>query len=439
MPGHDGFDAAAHVFNPRFDDIRPAAVAFPLDARDVQAAIRFTTAHGIQVRARSGGHSYAGYSTLADGAVLDLRRLNTIRVDGASRTATIGAGCQLIDVASTLAGKGSRVPVGSCPSVGIAGVSLGGGFGLASRQLGLTIDSMVSVQIVTADGQLWTVDESTDHDLMWALRGGGGGNFGVVTEFVFTLHPAPRTATYFDVEWPWPSAAEAVAAWQAWAPHAREEVTSILHVNAGSRPSITANGQYAGPARDIPQILRSLLDVPGAELRSNLEMGYLSLQLLLAGCADIGLSACHTVGTSRGGRLPRETFNAKSDYVARPLTINGLSAMIAAAEAPGVGAMLCDSYGGAIARVAADATAFAHREQLFCVQYYGTGAGSAWIDQAAAKMHPFVSGQAYQNYIDPTLKHWQQAYYAGNLARLQATRKRVDPEHYFNFPQAIGR
>ena len=90
-------------------------------------------------------------------------------------------------------------------------------------------------------------------------------------------------------------------------------------------------------------------------------------------------------------------------------------------------------------RVAPSATAFAHREQLFCIQYYGNGATAAWISQAWSKMRPYVSGQAYQNYIDPTLKGWQQAYYAQNLRRLKATRKRIDPDHYFNFPQAIGR
>ena len=113
--------------------------------------------------------------------------------------------------------------------------------------------------------------------------------------------------------------------------------------------------------------------------------------------------------------------------------------MIAAAEASGSGALLCDSYGGAINRVAPAATAFVHRQELFCIQYYGNGSTAAWIDQARSKLHPYVSGQAYQNYIDPTLKNWQNAYYGQNLGRLESIRKQVDPHHYFNFPQAIGR
>jgi FAD/FMN-containing dehydrogenase len=247
---------------------------------------------------------------------------------------------------------------------------LGGGFGLASRHLGLILDSLLGVRIVTADGELRTVNEHNDPDLMWALKGGGGGNFGVVTDFLFRVHPLPRAAFYFDVTWPWSAADEAIAAWQTWAPHAPDTVTSILHLNSGAPPSIAANGQFMGPSSGVDQLLRPLLGVRGASLRSNVQLPYFRLQL---GCADIGAAACHTVGTSDHGTLPREAFRAKSDYVATALTHAGRAAMIAAAEAPGSGALLCDAYGGAIGRVPKDATAFVHREELFCIQYYGAG------------------------------------------------------------------
>ncbi len=438
-PGRPGFRAAAHVYNPRFDGILPKAVARPVDARDVRRAIRYTVTRDIAVRARSGGHSYAGYSTLSGGVVLDLRNLNAIDVDRRSRTATIGAGAQLIDVAAGLAREGVTLPAGSCPSVGVSGVTLGGGFGLAGRHYGLTADNLIAVNIVTADGQLRTVDERSDPDLLWALKGGGGGNFGVVTEFTFKVHRLPAYAAYFEVTWPWSSANEAIAAWQSWAPHTTDRVTTILHLNAGSEPSITANGQYLGPSFRVPGLLRALLDVPGAKLATNADLPYLQLQLLLAGCSGHSVAACHTVGAGPHGVLPRNTFNAKSDYVAKPLPHAGRAAMIAAVEARGSGALLCDAYGGAINRVAPTETAFVHREQLFCIQYYGNGSTAAWIDQAWSRMRRYVSGQAYQNYIDPSLQHWRRAYYGANLKRLEATRKRVDPGHYFNFPQAIGR
>lgn len=434
-----GFTAAAHVYDPRFDNVLPTAVARPVDAIDVRDAIRFTVTHGVPVRARSGGHSYAGYSTLSDGVVLDLRKLNSIKVDKRAGTATVGAGAQLIDVYAGLAKAGATLPAGSCPSVGVSGVTLGGGFGLAGRHFGLTADNLIAVKIVTADGGLRKVDKTTDSDLLWALKGGGGGNFGVVTEFTFSVHPLPSSAAYFNIEWPWSSASEAIAAWQSWAPHTTDKATSILHLNSGGAPSITANGQYLGSSSALPGLLGPLLAVPGAQLKSHFGLPYLPLQLLLAGCSGKKVAACHTVGAAPGGTLPRNTFNAKSDYVAKPLSNAGRAAMIAAVEAPGSGALLCDSYGGAVNRVPPTATAFVHRQQLFCIQYYGTGSTASWIDQAWRKMRPYVSGYAYQNYIDRSLKGWQHAYYGQNLQRLQQTRKRVDPHHYFNFPQALGR
>ncbi|HXO08157.1 MAG TPA: FAD-binding oxidoreductase, partial [Solirubrobacteraceae bacterium] len=354
--GKPGFDAAAHVFNERFDHVLPSAVARPVDGVDVRDAIRFTVAHGVHVRARSGGHSYAGYSTTSDGVVLDLRTLDSIRFDRAAGTATIGAGAQLIDIYSALARHGVTVPGGSCPSVGIAGSTLGGGFGLAARHLGLTIDSLRAVKIVTADGQLRTVTGQSDPELLWGLKGGGGGNFGVVTEFTFTVHPMPATATYFEVRWPWSSADEAIAAWQQWAPHTNDKLTSILHLNS-SGPSIEANGQFAGSSGTLAGLVGPLLAVPGASLATNVEKPYLQLQLLLAGCEGKTVAACHTVGVAPGGAMPRESFNAKSDYVAKPLAAAGRSAMIAAAEHPGAGALLCDAYGGAVAQIAPTATA----------------------------------------------------------------------------------
>jgi FAD/FMN-containing dehydrogenase len=178
--GQPGFTSVAHLYDPRFDNVLPNAVALPVDAMDVRDAIRFTVAKNLPVRARSGGHSYAGYSTLSDGiVVLNLRELNTIHPDKQAGTATVGAGSQLIDVSRGLSRAGATLPSGSCPSVGISGVTLGGGFGLAGRQFGLTADNLVGVHIVTADGQLRTINDQTDPDLLWALQGSGGGNFGV--------------------------------------------------------------------------------------------------------------------------------------------------------------------------------------------------------------------------------------------------------------------
>jgi FAD/FMN-containing dehydrogenase len=441
--GAPAFIQAAHIYNERYDRVLPNLVARPLDAADVRTAVQWGVGHGVPLRARSGGHSYAGFSTLSGGMVLDLRNLRGISIDVRKRTATIGAGSQLIDVYSALAARGLTIPAGSCPSVGIAGHALGGGMGLAGRQFGLTADNLLSARIVTADGQLRTANTHTNPDLYWALRGGGGGNFGVVTSFTFRVHPVPRTVAGFTVSWPWSQAADALAAWQAWGPHARSQITSIFHLTAsGGATLVNVSGQYFGPASDLRGLLSPLTAIGGAHVSAG-DFGYLQAQLMWAGCSTISLTACHTEGTRPGGTLARDSFQAKSDYVARPLPDAARQALVRAAEQrltmPGHGAILFDCYGGAINRVKPAATAFVHRNALFCIQYLSYDGGAPWLNSTAARMRPYVTGGAYFNYTDPGLKGWQTAYYGSNYRRLLKVRRDVDPHHYFNFPQAIGR
>jgi FAD/FMN-containing dehydrogenase len=442
--GTRGFARAARVYNERFDGVTPLLVARPVDAIDVRDAVRWAVAAGVPLRARSGGHSYAGYSTIADGVVLDLRELTGIAVDAPALTATVGAGCQLIDVYTALAAHGLTIPAGSCPSVGVSGHALGGGMGLAARRFGLTADNLLGARIVTADGRLRTVGGSgaDDPDLFWALRGGGGGNFGVVTSFQFRVHPVPPTVATFFVSWPWSLAADALGAWQEWAPHSTPLATSIFHLKTDhATTSVNVSGQYFGPAADLDALLAPLRAVGGSVFGG--DFGYLQAQIDAAGCAALTLQACHTAGTRPGGTLPRDSFQAKSDYVAAPLPAAARATLVAAvaqrALAPGHGAVLLDCYGGAINQVAADATAFVHRDDLFCMQYLSYEGDGGWLASTAGAMTPFVTGRSYVNYTDPTLADWQSAYYGANYRRLLEVRRAVDPDHFFTFPQAIGR
>jgi FAD/FMN-containing dehydrogenase len=442
--GARGFPAAARVYNERFDHVVPRAVARPLGAEDVRGAVRWAVANDVRLVARSGGHSYAGYSTVHDGVVLDMRMMRGIAVNRRSRTATVGAGAQLIDVYSRLAAGGVTLPGGSCPSVGIAGVTLGGGMGLAGRAFGLTADNLLAAQLVTADGRVRTVDRRSDPALLWALRGGGGGNFGIATSFTFRVHPLPRRASWFFIAWPWSAAADALDAWQRWAPHARDELTSILRLEApGGIPALRVTGQYLGPAADLGRLLAPLTAaVSGASVSSG-DQDYLGLQLRWAGCLGRPLESCHTSGTRPGGALARASFRAKSDYLHRPLPARGRAALIEAMERRGrergSGALLFDAYGGAINRVPPHATAFVHRSSLCSIQYLTYGGGADWLRAVHATMRPYMSGMAYQNYIDPELTDWRRAYYGSAYGRLTAVQRRVDPDHRFNFPQAVGR
>jgi FAD/FMN-containing dehydrogenase len=414
LPGTPGYGRARLVFNARFNGVRPRAVVQPRDARDVRAAVAWAERYGVRLVPRSGGHSYAGYSTASKGVVVDLRRLRGIRVDTSAKRATVGAGARLIDVYTALARHGVTVPAGTCPTVGLAGLALGGGYGLASRRLGLTADNLRALTIVTADARLRRVDRESEPELFWACRGGGGGNFGIVTGMELRMHRA-RSAAWFRVSWPWSAASAAIDAWQRFAPHAPDRLTSLLSVSSG--PRISAQGQFFGSAAELRRVLRPLTRVGGT-----LSMGmsaYLPLMLRWAG----------------GRSSPRAAFWAKSDYVNRPLPARARAAMVRRAQS-GSGVMLLDAYGGAINRLGEDDTAFVHRDQLFSIQYLSY-AGPGWVAGARRALRPYVSGEAYQNYIDGELGTWQRAYYGRNLPRLREVKKRYDPDFRFRFPQAI--
>ena len=446
FPRSPGYNAARLVYNLRYDGARPEAVVQPLDTRDVAAVVRWSNRFNVHLVPRSGGHSYAGYSTTSSGVVVDLSRISGVRVSNGR--ATVGAGTQLIDVYAALARRGLLVPAGSCPSVGITGLALGGGHGLSGRRFGLTTDNLLGATIVTADGRIRQVDQNSDEDLYWACQGGGGGNFGIVTSLTLQAHRA-NGAAWFFMSWPWAAAGQVLAAWQAFVPHAPPALTSILSLattgGAGS-PRVTAIGQFFGSESAMRRVIRPLTRVGGANLSAG-RSSMMALALRWAGCVDESFRACHTRGTSPGGQLPRESFFAKSDYFNRPLPARGRQVMIDWIErrqrtpSLGSGALLFDAYGGAYNGPAADATAFVHRDMLFSLQYFAAGgparATRAWINGVWRAARPFASGQAYQNYIDPQLTTWQRAYYASNLGRLRQVKKTYDPDFKFRFKQAI--
>src|SRR5215216_6332471 len=175
-PGTHAYDRARPVFNRRYDGVKPPAVVQVRDVADVRAAVRWADRFDVPLVTRSGGHAYNGASTSRRAVVIDLRRLDGMRLrDG---IATVGPGARNIDVYAALARHGATIPSGSCPTVGVGGLATGGGMGLAGRELGLPIDRARSFDVVTADGRKRTVDANRDEDLYWALRGGGG-SFGI--------------------------------------------------------------------------------------------------------------------------------------------------------------------------------------------------------------------------------------------------------------------
>ncbi|MGH3279130.1 MAG: FAD-binding oxidoreductase, partial [Trebonia sp.] len=458
-PGDASYATAKLLFDPRFDGQRPAGIAYVKSAHDVSTCLAFVRKFRLPFAARSGGHSYAGWSG-SSGLIIDVSDLKTVTVSGAA--ATVGAGTRLIDLYHGLAAKSRAVPGGSCPSVGIAGLTLGGGIGVTARAYGLTCDALESVQIVTANGAVLTATADPRHygDLFWACQGGGGGNFGVVTSFTFRTVPAPEPVL-FSVSWPWSRAARVVAAWQSWAPTAPDAMWSNLHLAAapgGSVPTVTVGGCYLGSDAAAANLLDKLYARVGAGPATHFlsyPQPYLTAMLAEAGCYSLGYQACHLPWYANGGKLGRQPQFAKSDYFTTPLSHSGINTLLAgivalqrvAGARGGVGGVAFDAMGGAVNRVKPGATAFVHRTALFGAQYttdWANGAGTAginnqhaWLRRFWSSMRPYASGQAYVNYIDPDLTNWRQAYYGGNYHRLAGIKKKYDPTRLFTLPQAI--
>ena len=429
-PFSAGYAAASSVFDSHYASVKPLAVVQPLDAKDVAATVKWARGHGVHIVAKSGGHSYGGYSTVANGVVVDLSKLRSIGV--APGRATIGAGARLGNIYAALGAHGVAIPAGTCPSVGIGGHALGGGFGLASRAWGLASDNLVSVQIVTADGKTLVADSSHHSDLFWACRGGGGGNFGIVTRMVFRTH-AVSQGSYFIATWPWAQVEQVLASFLGWAPKQADALGSLCRLAAGpGGPTVQVFGQFLSSETALKAALASL-GPPATKLTTGTST-WLDLVRRWAGCLGHTLPQCAAAGT--------QEFVGASDYLAKVPSAAKLAKFRSAVEARGAnsGALLIDAYGGALNRIGVSATAFPHRNQLASIQYFAAGnyaAARSWVDTARAALAPAVSGQAYVNYIDPHLANWQHAYYGPNLARLRTAKKRYDPHNLFHFAQSI--
>ncbi|MFF9816759.1 FAD-binding oxidoreductase [Streptomyces sp. NPDC014006] len=451
-PGEAAWAAARQLYNTRFDSLKPTAVAYVAHADDIRTTLAYARAHHLTVAIRNGGHSYAGWSSGDNRLILDVSKLNRVRASGT--TAVVGAGAKLIDVYRALAAKGATIPAGSCPTVGVSGLTLGGGHGVVSRAYGLTCDSLTAATLVTADGKQLTADAKNHPELFWALRGAGNGNFGVVTELHFRTHPAPQAVTAY-LSWPWSKAAAVVKAWQEWGPAQPDEIWSALHLanTAGGTPTVTVSAFSLGTYGELKNAVDRLAHSAGANALSVSlrRRSYEEAMEIYAGCSAFSADAqCHLPGATPGrspqGLLHRETYAARSDFFDRSLSPAGIQTLLAQIKSVrgGTGSFALTALGGAVNRVAPTATAFVHRRSRILAQYIaawragtpGTRSQS-WLAGAHGAMRPHASGAAYQNYTDATLRNWRTAYYGDAAARLAQVKRTYDPNRFFTFPQAL--
>ncbi|MBB5789602.1 FAD-binding oxidoreductase [Jiangella mangrovi] len=442
LPGTDAYESARRPARLQPQDQRPAAVVRAADAADVATAIAFGREHGLRTVPRSGGHCYAGRSSTTD-LLVDVTPMDRIEVAG--ERVTVGAGVRLGPLYDALEPHGRTVPMGTCPTVGVAGHVLGGGLGFLGRAYGLAGDRLVAAEVVLADGRVVRCDEESDADLLWALRGSGGGQFGVVTSLVLATVPMPATTFAFHLTWAYEHAAAVIAAWQEWAPQAPDEVVPELRLVVPADPSEAPDVSLFGMVLDADEVtaaarLAPVLDAVGAEpaWRIREQSPYLPAvrRLNLLGSA------------LPEGVVPTELVTGRSEFFRHPwpaATVPAFVERLVASRISGY-ARECTffAWGGGYDRVPVDATAFPHREESFLVNVStavedpdaGTAAAD-WLAGTWALPHAHGTGGAYANFPDLSLADSDTAYHGANLARLREVKRRYDPDDWFRFPQSI--
>ncbi|MEU6813141.1 FAD-binding protein [Streptomyces sp. NPDC046831] len=447
-PEQAAYEQARLLVNQRFDDIRPQAIAYPADVDDVVECVNFAKVSRVPLALRSGGHSYAGYST-GPGLVLDVSSLNSTTVGGGR--ALFGAGVKGGQAHLALAAAGAGLPLGRCPTIGLAGVTLGGGLSAFTRAWGLACDHLREVEIVTADGRIRRVradSPSSDDDLFWPLCGGGGGNYGVVTALEYATEDI-RDLTYarFMVSWPVTATAAVLRGWTLWNadPATPRTVTCAFEqLSDSGMPALpTVTGTFIGTSRDLEPVLDHLAAAVGLP----------DTDRVIVPC-DYTRAACEADRWGGGTFGPRVAFAAKSHIVREPLNPASAAEMAAALEqlhgftgVGGASGLLIDALGGAVGDRPAGATAFPHRAAVGVVQYHSywhqftdrthVDRRLDWLRETHAALQPHLGTGGYTNGMDPELTDWQVAYHGENYPRMQRVKATYDPEQLFDFPQAV--
>ncbi|HEX2415312.1 MAG TPA: FAD-binding oxidoreductase [Thermoleophilaceae bacterium] len=438
-PGDSGYEDARRVWNGMIDR-RPALIAHSAGVSDVRESVAFAREHGLPIAVRGGGHNVAG-TAVADGAlVIDLSELREVQVDPETRTVRAEAGATWGDVDRATQPHGLAVPGGVVSSTGIAGLTLSGGLSSQRRRDGMTIDNLVAAELVTADGDVIRASATENSNLLWALQGGGG-NFGVVTSLEYRAHPLGPEVYQTNVIYPFEQAHQVLRAYRDAVTEAPDEITADIGLwslpatpdvppELHGAPMVVVAGLYAGPADEGERALEPYRQLGDPLMDQSGRVSYLELQSSLD-----------------------EAFPAGLRYYWKALYTDGLDDELIdllvsrAAERPSpMTLIVVRQLGGALGRVAADATAFGDRSAAFNVSVDSTwddaGADAANVDWTRSlwdELHRFSSGQAYLNF--PGLIEEGQALmrasFGSNYERLVDIKTAYDPTNVFRLNQNI--
>jgi FAD/FMN-containing dehydrogenase len=433
----EGYDEARAIWN-AMHDRRPALVAYCRSTADVVAAVRHARAEGLAIAVRAGGHSLPGHSACDGGIVIDLRGLGAIEIDPDRRRGRVGGGALLGELDAATQAHGLVVPAGVVSHTGVAGLTLGGGVGRQMRRLGLTIDSLLGVELVTATGEVVRADADTNPELFWALRGGGG-NFGIVTEFEFELHEMGDLmilATFNPID----EAARVLALAEEIGATAPDELLWTTFLRR-AQPQVWLPDEWVGELGVV-----SLIEWSGADLKEGRRVLAEIAERVAApvtSLEQVPFLLLQTAGDELFG--PGKRSYVKAGYL-DALSAEAIDVLV---EVVGdVGSEFSQievlGVGGAISRVDADATAFPHRDAAWLINVPASWERPeederemAWARGVYAAIEPLMTGGAYVNFMGDDEPDHEATAYGATLDRLRRVKAEWDPDNVFRLNQNI--
>ncbi|SFS67084.1 FAD-binding oxidoreductase [Marininema halotolerans] len=427
--GDPGYNVARKNWDPRTDRF-PKVFVFAQRTKDVVNAIKWARENHVPIRPRGGRHSLEGnFSQVNGGIVIDVSDINHIRLDKVNGTATIGTGNRVGRIAHTLARQGFIMPFGDSPSVGL-GILPGGGIGPYQRTTGLISDNLLELEMVDANGKVIRANKSRNADLFWATQGGGGGNFGVYTQYKLKVPPAPANATVFSITWPWDQFEEVFKTWQVWAPAVNDKLGSELSIGPKKGGNVSMLGLFLGPKAEAVRLLTPITSV-GTPTKFIQLLPYTQVVRFLLQPDPV---LTHPFRSQFSSGFARRPFPEPAIKVMRQFLEN-----IEGKEA----GFFFLNWGGAVSRVAPRATAFFWRDPQFYVEW-----NTSWLKPSESakniaivrntrqKLQPYIVG-SYVNVPDLGIKNPGLAYYGANFFRLRRVKTKYDPDNVFRNPQSI--
>ncbi|MHC1681509.1 MAG: FAD-binding oxidoreductase [Clostridiaceae bacterium] len=403
----------------------PIAMVYCYNPVDVSNAIKWCRKNSIGFRIRTGGHNYEGYSTDNGVIVIDTSYMNKIFIDNQNDVVKIQAGARLGNIYGALADEGYAFNGGTCPSVAISGLVLGGGIGLSCRNFGLVTDNLLEIQMVDASGNIITANKYSDRELFWACRGAGGGNFGVAVSYIFKVHKVDKV-TLIQLRWNGDSRIEFFNLWQNWLKTADKKISCFAGFY---KESIYLNGFFYGPKFKAEEILEKFLMLPGLLKSSSIE--YVPF-----------IDAVRAIGSFYG---PPDSFKSTGRFVYTPFTKRNITKLVEYVDnSPGKDncSIRFYSLGGTIKELPSNYSAYYYRNAEYIIGISSDWEKEDgeiykdWVSEVFQYIKPLTNG-SYVNFPYSGLKNYGLAYYGDNYHHLRKVKTSYDPENIFKFQQSI--